>query len=417
MKLKKKTAMLISLAVGVFLFGSTALAEIASKGGYEQMKDALKITADNMATKMKSYTTDMSFVMKDNGNVIYSDNIVTKIDVSKKVEEITETRVDGNKKFESFRYRDRERYINYNSDQDVYYVHELSGSGKEDVFLPNQNPFKQKEAADIERIVDAFVGNLKDYVVVSQNSDGSKELSGTLSESQIPALVNAIVSFQFKNEFGYRASLGNGIPRMTKDIYVKEIKGKMVVDKNGIVQSVLGTGILYGKDDNDKEHNITFEVLGKLTNVNSTTVKKPDLTGKKVEKIVSPSENGVGNPESYIGTYKNNIVIQKDGKFIKIGERIVEITSFDGKNISGKYREEYLKGYENYASSGIKEYTFSGPLEKGGFGGRVNIQDSTGSSGMCFVSIHPSIPKINLNPETIKTNMNDYDGEFNRVFE
>ena len=417
MKLKKKTAMLISLAVGVFLFGSTALAEIASKGGYEQMKDALKITADNMATKMKSYTTDMSFVMKDNGNVIYSDNIVTKIDVSKKVEEITETRVDGNKKFESFRYRDRERYINYNSDQDVYYVHELSGSGKEDVFLPNQNPFKQKEAADIERIVDAFVGNLKDYVVVSQNSDGSKELSGTLSESQIPALVNAIVSFQFKNEFGYRASLGNGIPRMTKDIYVKEIKGKMVVDKNGIVQSVLGTGILYGKDDNDKEHNITFEVLGKLTNVNSTTVKKPDLTGKKVEKIVSPSENGVGNPESYIGTYKNNIVIQKDGKFIKIGERIVEITSFDGKNISGKYREEYLKGYENYASSGIKEYTFSGPLEKGGFGGRVNIKDSTGSSGMCFVSIHPSIPKINLNPETIKTNMNDYDGEFNRVFE
>lgn len=417
MKLKKKTAMLISLAVGAFLFGSTALAEIASKGGYEQMKDALKITADNMATKMKSYTTDMSFVMKDNGNVIYSDNIVTKIDVSKKVEEITETRVDGNKKFESFRYRDRERYINYNSDQDVYYVHELSGSGKEDVFLPNQNPFKQKEAADIERIVDAFVGNLKDYVVVSQNSDGSKELSGTLSESQIPALVNAIVSFQFKNEFGYRASLGNGIPRMTKDIYVKEIKGKMVVDKNGIVQSVLGTGILYGKDDNDKEHNITFEVLGKLTNVNSTTVKKPDLTGKKVEKIVSPSENGVGNPESYIGTYKNNIVIQKDGKFIKIGERIVEITSFDGKNISGKYREEYLKGYENYASSGIKEYTFSGPLEKGGFGGRVNIKDSTGSSGMCFVSIHPSIPKINLNPETIKTNMNDYDGEFNRVFE
>ena len=54
----------------------------------------------------------------------------------------------------------------------------------------------------MEKIADALVGNLKDAVVVTENSDGSKTLSGSLSESQIPALINAVVSLQSKSEFG-----------------------------------------------------------------------------------------------------------------------------------------------------------------------------------------------------------------------
>ena len=56
----------------------------------------------------------------------------------------------------------------------------------------------------------------------------------------------------------------NHLPKITKDIFVKEVKGNMVTSKDGLIQSVLGTGVISGKDENGKEHNLTFELLGKI---------------------------------------------------------------------------------------------------------------------------------------------------------
>ena len=44
----------------------------------------------------------------------------------------------------------------------------------------------------------------------------------------------------------------------------------------------------------------------------------------------------IGFSSKFVGTYKNNIVMDKDGKFVKIGERMVEITSVDGDKVTGK---------------------------------------------------------------------------------
>ena len=51
-------------------------------------------------------------------------------------------------------------------------------------------------------------------------------------------------------------------------------------------------------------------------------VVKPDLKGKKVEVSTA---NGLS--DKYVGTYKANIVIEKDGEFVNIGERTLEIDS------------------------------------------------------------------------------------------
>jgi hypothetical protein len=53
----------------------------------------------------------------------------------------------------------------------TYYVTEY---GQERDFSAVSNPFKEKEANDIERIADALVGSLKDHVVVKENTDGVK---------------------------------------------------------------------------------------------------------------------------------------------------------------------------------------------------------------------------------------------------
>ena len=225
----------------------------------------------------------------------------------------------------------------------------------------SKNPFKEKEATDVEKIVDALVGNLKDAVVVTENSDGSKTLSGSLSESQIPALINAVVSLHLRVNLVIDTIMQRGIPKITNDIFVKEVKGNMVTTKEGLIQSVLGSGVISGKDENGKEHSLTFELLAKITNVNSTKVSKPNLSGKKVEKNVEQDYSKLSNPEKYIGKYKTDILIDKDGKFEKIGEKFVDVTTIDDKSISGRYYEEYAKGYEEYATN-KKDFKFQGKI-------------------------------------------------------
>lgn len=413
MKLKKKTAMFLSFALGTVMFASTAMAEVMSKSGYDQLKDSMKYTAESLTSDVSSYTLDMSFALKDNGTVISSETSLNKYDVSKQAMENVSTNIDGKVKRDNYYYADKNGYINKNSDQNVYYVSEYTSPREVNSF---KNPFKEKEASDVEKIADALVGNLKDSVIVTENTDGSKVLSGSLKESQIPALINAIVSLQSKNEFGNRNNNENYMPKITKDIFVKEISGKMVVNKDGLIQSILGTGVLSGKDDSGKEHILTLELLGKVTNVNSTIVKKPDLSGKTVEKNTERDYNKLTNPEKYVGQYKTDILIEKDNKFEKIGEKFIDITKATETSISGRYHEEYLKGYENYATN-KKDFEFTAKFEENNLNGPFTATSASGDAIKGDVSVNPYSAKIYFNiNENIRGNM-IFDSEYSRVFD
>ncbi|WP_027625787.1 hypothetical protein [Clostridium lundense] len=410
MKIKKKTAMIISVAVGTLMFATTAMAEVMSKSGYEQAKDAIKYSSDSFSSKLSSYTMDISMTVKDNGKVIISQNALNKCDINKKASENVETTVKGGKKTERYFYGDKNGMITTNEDKSIYYVTEYETPDKGRDF---RDPFKEKEAGDIEKIIDAAVGNLKDYVVVDEKADGSKELSGSITEAQIPALINAVTSYALKNEASSNRNPEevNVMPRITKDVYVKEVKGKMVVDKNGLIQSVLGTAILSGKDDQGKQHDLTFEVLGKTTSINSTVVNKPNLSGKKVEKSIQRNNNEFANPEKYVGKYKNDIIIEKDGKFQKIGERTLTIAHSDNESISGSYHEQYIKGYESYATKDLK---FDAKYGKDKYNARFDIEGSS-DKGNISVNRH-NVSVYFYMPHSSKGGVN-YDGEFNRVFD
>ncbi|OFI07079.1 hypothetical protein CLOACE_04840 [Clostridium acetireducens DSM 10703] len=414
MKIKKKTAIITSFVVGTLMFTTTVLAEVVSKTGYDQAKDSIKYSAECFTSKLSNYTMDISMVVKDNGKIVNSDSTISKFDRINSAQESTTTSTKGNKKTKNYYYVDKKVSINNNSeDNNVYYVTEFE-NGKKDSQEGFKNPFKEKNAGDIEKIADALVGNLKDCVVSNEKPDGSKELSGTVSEAQIPTIINAVSSYMLKSNFSMdnrNNPEGSNMPVITKDAYVKEVKGKMLVNKNGLVENIFLIGTFYGKDDKGLEHNLTFEALYKLSNVNSTTVNKPNLSGKKVEKFVQKDE--FANPEKYVGKYKNDIVLEKDGKFQKIGERTLNITHCDNKTISGNYEEKYMKGYENYAGDSSK-LEFNAKFDESKYTATFNIE---GSSEKIYMNVDRHSSNISLHiPNRARSNIQD-DGNFNRVFE
>ncbi|MFL0195036.1 hypothetical protein ACJDU8_05515 [Clostridium sp. WILCCON 0269] len=397
MKFRKKTAMIISFTVGIMMFATTAMAEVTSKSGYDQLKDSLKYTAENCTSTLSNFTVDLSFAIKDNGKTVASENSISKYDISKNSEERTNTSTKGSTKTEDYYYRDKNGYISKNPNENVYYVTEfLSDKDKNNPVL--QNPFKEDKAGDIEKIADSIVGNLKDSATVTEKQDGTKEISGSLNNTQIPTLINALVSFQFKNSYGNTNNSDEDvIPKLTKNISVNDLKGNMSTDKNGLIKTVLASGTLNGTDKNGTDHQITLEVLVKIENINSTTVTKPDLSKEKVIKNIQKDYTKLSNPQKHIGKYTSDIVIEDDKKFTKIGEAIVNIENIDNKTITGSYSKEYLKGYENYTddNGNIK---FTGTLGENQDNFSAKFNGTTGSNKKVsgFIYIQPNGPNISF---------------------
>lgn len=362
MRRKKRTAMIGAFALGALLFAGTALADIMDKSGYDQLKDAVKVTAANCTENYQSFTAEFSMVMKDNGKVILSEDSVTKYDaVNGTKEEISTTKDATNRKMNNsyYSYSDKNQCIVKSTDDNKYIVTTYRDKKDKPLINKEDNPFNQDEAKDMERILDALVSNLKDQVIVTEDTDGSKSLSGKLSEGQIPALINALASFQMKHEFN--GNRGEGIVALASDVYVKEVRGTAKISKDGSLENILGTASISGLDKEGKAHDISIEVLFKLSDVNATKVAKPDLTGKKV---ITQKERDVERayqptPEKFVGKFKNDIIMENDGKFVKIGERHLEITLFNDKEIQGNYREELKEGFEKYTDPD-SSYTFKG---------------------------------------------------------
>lgn len=397
--------MLVSFTLGTLLLATTALADIVSKSGYDELKDGLKVTADQCSEKFDSFTLDFSMEIKDNGKTLMSANETTKFDKTKGAHENLSSNFDlKGYNNTSQTYSDNTTVIRVSESDPTYYVTEYTKERDNDSYAFT-NPFKEEEAADLEKIADAIVGSLKDHVVVTQNADGSKRLAGSLTAVQIPSLVNAVASFSLKQEFNGNQ---NKMPHLIKDVFVKEVKGTAEVNPEGVMESILGTAVLSGQDEQGKVHDISVEILVTVTDINSTTVTKPDLTGKKVVKNIARDYSGseISNPEKFVGKFKNNIVIEKNGKFVKIGERFLNITQMDNKKVVGRYYEEYKQGYEEY-SSGLSPFNFEAVFEKDQRGS-ANFEYTTESGGKGQGNIYLSDYEGKVNFHI--NNMNSFEG-------
>jgi hypothetical protein len=324
-----------------------------------------------------------------------------------------------------YSYSDKELSIWKSGTDETYYVTEYTGkyAGRieRNIFA---NPFNGEGAPEIEKIVDALVGNLKDYVQVEERPEGGRIFSGTLTEMQVPALVNAVSSFIMKQVINdqHRIQENAQLPKMESDIFVKKVTGRAVENEAGLLENVTGEVVLSGKDKNGVQHDITLNAVFKLSDVGSTKVTKPDLSDANVEKVSHTS----GFSSKYVGTYKNNIVIEKDGEVVKIGERTLEITNVEDGKVTGKYYEivkpEYAEEYPNPYN-----FTFEYDPDDSTHGPHMYFFSYTNQDGEVeYGQIHPgNFGKIylDLNMEIMdehsyRSNMNYdlFDPEFIRVF-
>lgn len=409
----KKLMIGLSFCLGAAMFATTAFADIASKTGYDQFKRTIKSSAESMSSKFQSYTLDTNMVLKDNGKLLISHSSVEKSDRTKEmVERLSSSEAIGGKKDSSIYYSDGKSDIWNSSENDIYYVTEYPDGRK----LPGfQNPFEEDRARDMERIFDAAVGSLRDYVVVEEKPDGSKEFSGSLSEAQIPALVNAVSSFLFKQAFSENDPMGQDseFPKLIDDVSIRKVTGKAEANKDGILESLFATGVLSGKDKDGVQHDLTLELLVKVSGINSTTVTKPNLEGKKVEKNTSRAKGERTVSAKFIGKYKNDIVIEKNEGFVKIGERFVEIVHVDEKNVSGKYYEQYKDGYSEY-ESGIKDFTFDAELKEYN-NAEFDYTDASGEKQKGYISFDEMFGKFYFNLNSARNQT--IDPSFYRVFD
>lgn len=150
------------------------------------------------------------------------------------------------------------------------------------------------------------------------------------------------------------------------------------------------------------------------------------LDGLFYNKIEKFSQYG-GFDSKYIGKYKNDIVIEKDGNFVKIGERVLEITRADDKNVAGRYFETYKPGFEEYFESKYKyDFTFemaqdnqqntftytnpSGQQEMG--------QIHSGGNGKLYLNLNIEIvDKNSTRSKGTGLTYKLFDGQFSRVFD
>ncbi|MBD0382824.1 hypothetical protein [Paenibacillus sedimenti] len=414
MKLSKKGLTVLSFTVGACLFVSTAFADSLLGSGYDSLKGSAKSTAAMMENGLGSYTVETLYTLKDNDKILVQSSEVKKFDTVNKMSESNRvtTETDG-KTTSNYSYEDAKISAWKNSAENKFYVMEYPKDLKRRAPGEFNNPFNENGAAEIEKIVDAVVGNLKDYVQVEEGANGSKVYAGSLSEAQVPALANAVASFGFKQSLSHETEL----PTISSDIFVKKVVGSAVENKTGYLENVTGDITLSGKDKNGVQHDLTLNVVLKLSEVGTTKVVKPDLTGADVEKV----SNSNGLSSKYVGTYKNNIVMDKDGKFVKIGERTVEIISVDGDKVTGKYTEIVYPGFESYypekdtfnfeysLSSSNQAFTYMNAK-----GEQKNGMIHPNGTGKVYVNINMEITKDN----SYKSKMKPFvDGEFNRVFE
>ncbi len=345
MKLNKKLNLFIVFAIGAILFTGAAFAEVRTPSGYEQLKEALKISED-AENNLNNYTRTTKATIKHNDKVIMENIDTEKYDNVKGASEYSsETLAMGLKIESSYSYEDDKQDISYYSDDDTWYVREKSDMPQKDMYEGYyEDYYYEYESTEkaLERLMDAAVSafNLQNVLNAEKDSDGNTVLIGHLTEGQIHPFINALFSFLFTQTYNYnfdmgRESVGSNYPKFDGDVYIKSASARIVLNEDKSIKSANLSAVISGRDVKGNYHDLKFETEMNTTDINKTVVNAPDLTGKNVVY----EKNDWFNPnvsKAYIGKYSCDIVQYKDESFTKVGERYLEITDIDGQTVKGK---------------------------------------------------------------------------------
>lgn len=359
MKLKRRGMAAAAVALGVLVLTTSAFADVLAGSGYMGLKNAVKATAKFAANNANSYTMNASFSLKE-GDTVYAEQSQTrKVNIKTQQEET----VHENKDYSSYDYSDAEMNVWRGGEMENYNV--TIFKGKHEV-TRYEDPFEEEYSKDLERLADAFAGSLQDVVQVEE-ANGGKVFTGNVDSSQIPLYLNALASLGVKYSFLDDYTLNEyNLPAIKNDIYVSSASGKATTNKDGVLTDAVFTADFKGKDEAGEEHTLTMEVLFSLTDINSTVIEKPDISNAEIHEDYSASDYSIQVSEEDCGKYVRLITDVQDGKRVKTGEHVLEITGVNEGTITGTFMTEengeVLRNIDIDATIGTFEDNYSGAL-------------------------------------------------------
>lgn len=275
---KKKLTMITSLILGGTLLLGTVFVNAQQLSGYESYKTAVMNTKN-----LNNETAAVKATITDNGTVLAEVNSNVKVNTSADAMSNVTTVKAGSTTQSFSSYRQDGKNITKDSSSNVYTVRE----GKRDNFKELkkvQNPQIEKS---MEVIVDTLVGSMKDKVTVENG-----KVTIALNESDVTPLVNAVTSMAFagmNENSNYKGKgdlkdIKSSIPQLQSDIKVVSVNSTADI-ANNVVNNQVAKVVITGKDAQGKSHEIDINVNLDLSNINSTTPDKINLTGKQVKTV------------------------------------------------------------------------------------------------------------------------------------
>ncbi|MEC0266035.1 hypothetical protein [Paenibacillus anseongense] len=295
--MNKKLAMMgLGVAVGSMMLVTSVYAGVGDAPGYETFKSAVKQTAT-----VHNVTRQVNVTLQDNGAPLLNVKSTIKSSGANHAGSAEVTVNNGTNEQTIHFYNQDGKQIIKTNDSDVYKVLEGEGMGKFKDHEGTEHTPDPQVVSEVENVVDALVGNLKNYVTMDEAAGNVKEIHFKLSGSQISPVVNTIGSLAIKHatmENSQRpmptkadtlgvdvTTLKNSLPQLTSDIKMDEVEVNASVDSDNHITNQTAQIHISGKDAQGTAHNVVLSVDMTLSSLNSTTPDTVDLTGKQLETV------------------------------------------------------------------------------------------------------------------------------------
>ena len=380
MKLRKHSLSLIALVLGITIFAGAVFADFLIGSGYQQLKEALRQTSYQMSLA-SGYTLCMELEITVDGESWMSRREESTWDGDSRLSY-------SHSYFDSSRFADRiyEHYSIYNlnnqellswsvQDGDLQYNLGFIMDYGNDPHLFSQNPLSHPLTYDLEKVLDALVGNLSGMVQVTPQGQG-KEFVATFNESQVPIVAQAIASYLAKEASGAYSYYSGSEEELDMDhpLYltrpdmlpftegasISSVRGHAVTNGDGVLTYLSISVTLNGNDTTGRQHQMMVSAVMSISDIDTTYLVWPDVDRILLENKIQDSRPAnrhqvMQNREA--GVYKADIVLDAGSHFLRIGERVLEL-EVDAEIVRGHYREVFIPGFENYADTDLDEFTF-----------------------------------------------------------
>jgi hypothetical protein len=284
--MKKGFVILGAVGISSVVMLTSGFAAMASTSGYSTYKDAIKATRT-----LDSVALNGTLSLKDNGTALVNVTGNAKVNLANKTESGSAA-IDSNGVKQTLEvYRQNNQTITKSSAADVYY--EEQGRAEKN---KSAKPETKQIPQEVENIIDSLVGNLQNNVNLNTLADGTKEVTVSLSNAQLPPVVNAVGSLVIKNALDGKEAqkeqskipgidLKSLVPALTQNVKIEQIDVKADINAANFIQHQEATITVSGKDANGVDHQVVLQLNADLNGFNTTTPDTIDLAGKNVQVV------------------------------------------------------------------------------------------------------------------------------------